>query len=191
MDLYRTLDLKFNLVDSSQFESNFKRTINCPTTRANMNEPSKRMTYWRYSGDSRMKKMGSTAGPRKKVGGQHKCLSCMVIFRCNEDWFAMIKPIKPNIGLWISSEPSPESLQIVWNFAGWKLSAVYASETSLKMKLSKKLGEPSRGPAKNLGGAMANPAPSLRTPLWRYHCTVTYVTRQWRSYHTNFSFIVT
>jgi len=22
----------------------------------------------------------------------------------------MIKPIKPNIGLWISSEPSPESL---------------------------------------------------------------------------------
>jgi len=23
----------------------------------------------------------------------------------------MIKPIKPNIGLWISSEPSPESLQ--------------------------------------------------------------------------------
>jgi len=25
----------------------------------------------------------------------------------------MIKPAKPNIGLWISSEPSPESLQIV------------------------------------------------------------------------------
>jgi len=25
----------------------------------------------------------------------------------------MINPIKPNIGLWISSEPSPESLQIV------------------------------------------------------------------------------
>jgi len=25
----------------------------------------------------------------------------------------MIKSIKPNIGLWISSEPSPESLQIV------------------------------------------------------------------------------
>jgi len=24
----------------------------------------------------------------------------------------MIKPIKPNMGLWISSEPSPESLQI-------------------------------------------------------------------------------
>jgi len=68
MDLYRTLDLKFNPVDSSHFESNFKRTINCPTTRANMNEPSKRMTSWRYSGDSRMKKMGSTAGPRKNLG---------------------------------------------------------------------------------------------------------------------------
>jgi len=25
----------------------------------------------------------------------------------------MIKPIKPNLGLWISSGPSPESLQIV------------------------------------------------------------------------------
>jgi len=25
----------------------------------------------------------------------------------------MIKPIEPNIGLWLSSEPSPESLQIV------------------------------------------------------------------------------
>jgi len=25
----------------------------------------------------------------------------------------MINPIKPNIGLWISSEPSPETLQIV------------------------------------------------------------------------------
>jgi len=25
----------------------------------------------------------------------------------------MINPIKPNIGLWISSEPSPESLQIL------------------------------------------------------------------------------
>jgi len=55
----------------------------------------------------------ATTGPRKKVGGQHKCLSCMVIFRCNEDWFASIKLIKPNIGLWISSELLPESLQIV------------------------------------------------------------------------------
>jgi len=37
------------------------------------------------SGDSRMKKLGGgTAGPRK-VGGQHKCLSCMAIFRCKED----------------------------------------------------------------------------------------------------------
>jgi len=25
----------------------------------------------------------------------------------------MINPVKPNIGLWISWEPSPESLQIV------------------------------------------------------------------------------
>jgi len=48
MDLYKTLDLKFNSMDSSLFEINVKQTINCPTTRANMNEPSKRRTYWRY-----------------------------------------------------------------------------------------------------------------------------------------------
>jgi len=41
MDLYRTLDLKFNQMDSSHLENNFKQTINFPTTRANMNEPSK------------------------------------------------------------------------------------------------------------------------------------------------------
>ena len=44
MDLYKTLDLKPNPTDSY----NFKQTINCPATRANMNEPSKRKTYWRY-----------------------------------------------------------------------------------------------------------------------------------------------
>jgi len=32
-----------------------------------------------------LKKLGGTAGPRKHVGGQHKCLSCMVIFRCFEN----------------------------------------------------------------------------------------------------------
>jgi len=68
MDLYRTLDLKFNPMDSSHFESNLKRTINCPTTRANMNEPSKRMTYWRYSGDSRMKKVGALRAKEKSRG---------------------------------------------------------------------------------------------------------------------------
>jgi len=40
MDLYWTLDLKSNPMGSSHFENNFKRTINCPATRANMNEPS-------------------------------------------------------------------------------------------------------------------------------------------------------
>jgi len=40
MDLYRTLNLKSNPVNSSHFENNFKRTINCPATRVNMDEPS-------------------------------------------------------------------------------------------------------------------------------------------------------
>jgi len=51
----------------------------------------------------------------------------------------MINPIKPNVGLWISSEPSPESLQIGENFAGWKLFAVYVNQTNLNVKISKKL----------------------------------------------------
>jgi len=66
MHLYKALDLKFNPMDSSHFANNFKRTINCPTTRANMNEPSEWMTYWRYSGDSRMKKVGALRGQGKK-----------------------------------------------------------------------------------------------------------------------------
>ena len=60
MVLYKTLDLKFNPMDSSHFENNFKRMINCPTTQASMNEPNKWMTYWRCSGDSRMKKWGQS-----------------------------------------------------------------------------------------------------------------------------------
>jgi len=44
MDLYRTLDLHSNPMDNGQsngvpFENNFKRTINCSATWANMNEP--------------------------------------------------------------------------------------------------------------------------------------------------------
>jgi len=46
--LHGTFDLKSNPMDSSHFENNFKRTINCPATRANMNEPSKQRTDWRY-----------------------------------------------------------------------------------------------------------------------------------------------
>ena len=41
MDLYRTLAFKSNLMDSSHFENNFKRMVNCPATQANKNEPSK------------------------------------------------------------------------------------------------------------------------------------------------------
>jgi len=75
----------------------------------------------------------------------------------------MIKRIKPNIDLWISSEPSPESLQIVWNFVGWMLSALYVNQTNLKVKLRRKLGA-NRGPAKNLGDH-GPPRPHLRTTI--------------------------
>jgi len=69
----------------------------------------------------------------------------MVISRCNEDWFAKINSIKPNIGLLISSEPLPESLQIVQNFAGWRLSAAYVNQMNLNVKLSRKLGGDKQG----------------------------------------------
>jgi len=69
----------------------------------------------------------------------------------------MINPIKPNIGLWISSEPSPESLHIVQNFVGWKLSAVYVNQTNLNVKLSTKLGAKQWASPKS-GGAMAHPS---------------------------------
>jgi len=48
VDLYRTLDWKTNPMDSSHFENIFKRTTNCPVTRANMNELSKQRTNWGY-----------------------------------------------------------------------------------------------------------------------------------------------
>jgi len=52
------------------------------------------------SGDSRMKKLWDHCGAKEKSRGANiNCLSCMVIFHCNEDLFAMIKLIKPNIGL--------------------------------------------------------------------------------------------
>ena len=35
MDFYRTLDLQSNPMDSSHFDNNFKRTINCLATWAN------------------------------------------------------------------------------------------------------------------------------------------------------------
>jgi len=39
LGLYRTLDLKFIPMDSPHFKNTLKRTINCPATRADMNEP--------------------------------------------------------------------------------------------------------------------------------------------------------
>jgi len=45
-----------------------------------------------------LKKWGALRG-QKKVSGQYKYLTCMVIFRCYEDSVAMIYLIKPNIGL--------------------------------------------------------------------------------------------
>jgi len=83
VDLYRTLDLKSNPVDSSHFENTFKRTINCLATRApapkpcqqlatraNMNLPSKQRAYRRY--------LCSVAYVTQKWGSYHEHLSFIV-----------------------------------------------------------------------------------------------------------------
>jgi len=53
------------------------------------------------------------------------------------------------------------------------LSAVYANQTNLNVKLSKKLGEGKQGANHKSGGAMAHPGPPLRTAavenLWLLH----------------------
>ena len=66
-----------------------------------------------------------------------------------------LNPIKPNIGLWLSWEPSQESL-IVDNIAGWKLLAIYVNQTNLNVKCSTKLGAKQRASQKP-GRAMAHP----------------------------------
>ena len=74
----------------------------------------------------------------------------MVIFRYNEDWFAMITPIKPNISLRISSEPSQNV------FKSFKVLLVaiiccICQSNELEREIKPKTGEPSRGATKNLG----------------------------------------
>ena len=99
------------------------------------------------------KNWGGTSGPRKKSVGQHKCLSCMVIFRCNEDWFAMINPIKPNKGLWIS----PGRCQKVFKSFKILLAESYLLYLSIKRTWT-------WNSAQNWG-AMAHPGPPFEPPL--------------------------
>jgi len=47
----------------------------------------------------KLKQWGGSLRGKEKVGGKHKCLTCMVIFRFLEDSLAVINPIKPSIGL--------------------------------------------------------------------------------------------
>jgi len=76
-------------------------------------------------------------------------------------------------------------------FCWLKVVCCICQSNELEREIKQKTGGASRGPAKNLGGAIAHPGLPLEPPLWRYHCCVTHVTRQWRSYHENVSFIVT
>jgi len=64
----------------------------------------------------------------------------------------MIKPIKPNIGLWISSKPSPETLQIVLKFCWLKVICCICQSNELERQIKKTGVGGKQGPAKNLGG---------------------------------------
>jgi len=70
----------------------------------------------------------------------------------------MINPTKPNNGLWISSEPSPESLQIVFK------PSVYVNQTNFSVKLKTKLGGKQRASQKSEGDS-GPPRPPLEPPL--------------------------
>ena len=48
MGLHRTFGFEFQSNGQYPFENNFKRTINCPVTRAQMNEPKMQRINWRY-----------------------------------------------------------------------------------------------------------------------------------------------
>ena len=53
-----------------------------------------------FSGGSRFLKCGGGhCGAKEKEGSEDNCLSCMVIFRCFEEYMAMINPIKLNISV--------------------------------------------------------------------------------------------
>jgi len=61
---------------------------------------------------------------------------------------------------------------------------------NLNVKLSKKLGV-KQGASQKSGRGHGPPRPPLRIATVALSWSVTYVTGQWRSYHENFSFIVT
>jgi len=74
-----------------------------------------------------------------------------------------LNPIKPNIGLWLSWEPSQESLKSLIIL----LAESYLLYMSIKRIWTWNVAQnwgPSRGPAKNLGGPWPTQAP-LRTAI--------------------------
>ena len=155
MDLNRTLDLKSNPMDSSHFENNFKRTINCPAIRANLNEPIVR---------------SRSAEPEPKTWSRSQKLS------------------DSGSGAWILGSGSTEIL--------CGASDLYANNTMFFSDfLDQIVPEPE---PKNLDPRSWSLKFEYRLHSFgaqrtyrRYHCSVTYVTHQWRSYHANFSFLVT
>jgi len=58
-------------------------------------------------------------------------------------------------------------------FCWLKVICCICQSNELECEIKQKTG----GPAKNLGGPWPTKAP-LEPPLWRYHCSMTYVTRQ-------------
>jgi len=110
------------------------------------------------------KSWGGTAGPRKKVGDQHKCLSWMVIFRCNEDWFAMINPITTQLVNIVRTVARKSSNPLKFCWLKFICYICQSNELERENKHKTAGGGASKGPAKNLG-AMAHPRSPLEPPL--------------------------
>ena len=75
----------------------------------------------------------------------------------------MIEPIKTTIGLWISSESSPERSVNRSKFCWLKVICCICQSNELEPVIKQKSGVPSKGPVKNLGVYDPPSPPSLWT----------------------------
>jgi len=75
----------------------------------------------------------------------------------------MIKPMKPNIGLWILSEPSTESLTNRLKFCWLKVMCCICQSNELECEIKQKTGGAKQGASQKSWRSHVLPRPPLRT----------------------------
>jgi len=76
----------------------------------------------------------------------------------------MIKPIKSNIGLWISSEPSPENLTNCLKFCWLKVTCCICQSSELEREIEQKTRGDKQGASQKSGrGHGPSSPPPIRT----------------------------